>query len=334
MVNNLIVCGGTFDHFHKGHISLLKLAFSLGKKIVVGVTSDIYVEKSNIKNQISKIETFAERKQAILDFIKSEKALDKVEIVKIDDLFGPTLSKDLLINAIVVSEDTKKGAEIINQKRQELGLLPLKIFIAPFAKAEDDNLISSVRIRNGEISRTGKLYVKSEWFKIDLVLPENLREEFQKPFGELLLNISGLSEDEKNLVITVGDVTAKAFNGKSLGQNLSVIDFRVAREKKFVHIKELDFMGDEAIFNADNPAGFVTASLFKKLAEIFKLGIREKTILQVNGEEDLAVLPLVLLVPLNTIIYYGQPNKGLVKVAVSEEVKNKAYNLILRLKQA
>jgi len=84
-----------------------------------------------------------------------------VKLVKIDDSLGPTLSKDLLIDAIVVSKDTKKGAEIINQERANLDLPPLKIFIAPSVGASDGKPISSERIRKGEIDRQGKLYVKA-----------------------------------------------------------------------------------------------------------------------------------------------------------------------------
>ncbi len=40
MVNNLVVCGGTFDHFHKGHEAFLKYVFSVGKKSIIVI--DIY----------------------------------------------------------------------------------------------------------------------------------------------------------------------------------------------------------------------------------------------------------------------------------------------------
>ena len=130
MVNNLIVCGGTFDHFHQGHKEFLKYAFSLGKNIIIGITGDSYIlhSKSKIKNPRF-IESFRKRKQSVSEFIKLQKISDKVKLVKIDDSLGPTLSKDLLIDAIVVSKDTKKGAEIINQERANLDLPPLKIFI-------------------------------------------------------------------------------------------------------------------------------------------------------------------------------------------------------------
>lgn len=333
MGNNLIVCGGTFDHFHKGHESLLRLSLSLGNEVVIGVTSDKFVRSWKVDDRSWKqIEPFEDRKQSVLEFVKKEKALNKIEIIKIEDLFGPTLSKDMLIDAIVISDDTRKGADIINQKRKELGLKDLKIIIAPLVNAEDGKLISSARIRNGEISREGRLYVKPVWLKTDLALPENLRQELKKPFGELCQEITLENGSGSPYLITVGDVTSKIFNEKSLGQKLSVIDFKVAREKKFVSIKELGFVGDEVIFNVDNPAGFITSSLFKKLVEIIKFGKKKKEILQINGEDDLVVLPLILTVPLNTLIYYGQPDVGLVKVLVSEGNKEKAYNLASRFR--
>lgn len=329
---NLVVCGGTFDHFHKGHESLLRLAFASGKKVVVGVTSDQYVRSSKIETgSLKEIEKFEERKQSVLEFLTKEKVSERVEIIEINDLFGPTLSRDLVIDAIVVSDDTKKGGEIISQKRKELGLEELIILIAPQVLAEDGKLISSTRIRNGEINREGKLYVKPIWLEKDLILPEDLRAELHEPFGKLLLD-SGNLVKSNNLVITVGDITTKIFNEKNLGQNLSVIDFKVERERRFSNLSELGFLNKKNIINAINPAGFITKDLFKKLAEIFKEGINE-IILQVSGEEDLAVLPLILLAPLGTIIYYGQPGQGLVEVRVSGEAKNKAYNFVLRLKQ-
>jgi len=49
MKYNLVACGGTFDHFHKGHEEFLRYVFSVGKKVIVGVTSDEYIESSKFK---------------------------------------------------------------------------------------------------------------------------------------------------------------------------------------------------------------------------------------------------------------------------------------------
>lgn len=332
MANNLIVCGGTFDHFHKGHESFLKLAFPLGSKVIVGITSDQYAGNSKLEaRSLIGIETFEKRKGAVSEFIKREKVLDKTEIIKIEDLFGPTLAKDLLIDAIVVSEDTKKAAEIINQKRKELGLVPLEIIIAPVVHAEDGKPISSARIRNGEINRDGKLFVNPIWLKTDLVLPENLREEFHKPFGELG-DVKDLNIPNDSLIITVGDETSKKFNESSIKQNISVIDFKIARKEAFSSFADLGFKGTEKVIIAENPAGHITHELFSKVFDIFKSGLDKRIILKITGEDDLAVLPLILAAPLGTAIYYGQPNEGLVGVLVSEELKEKVYKLASKFK--
>lgn len=338
---NLVVCGGTFDHFHKGHREFLRYVFSVGKKVIVGVTSDEYVKNSKFnpstslrtRIQNSKfVEPFRKRKQAVSEFIESRGVLGGVETVEINDLFGPTLDKSLAIDAIVVAKDTKEGAEYISCKRKELDLSPLKIFIVPPIKAKDGRLISSERIRNGEINREGKLYVKDEWFSNNLKLPEDLRKKFQKPYGELFKDVKDSFKNKSSLVITVGDVTTKKFNEFKLNQQISVIDFKVAREKKFSNIIELGFSGTEKIFKVDNPAGYITSNLLIALAKVFKLEIKNEIVLQINGEEDLTVLPLILMAPLGAVIFYGQPNKGIVKVKVSEGNKDRAYKLLSRFR--
>lgn len=322
---DLVVCGGTFDHFHKGHESLLKLAFSLGQKVIIGVTSDSYVK--NLKSRIQNsefIEPFEERKKAVLEFVKKEKVLNRVDILEIDNLFGPTLSKDVKIDAIVVSQDTKKGAGYINRKRKELGLKDLKILVSPFVKAQDGQLISSARIRNGEINREGKLYVNQSWLKKNLILPGNLRRELRRPLGVLFSKDDKVKVSDK-LMATVGDVTTKKFNELKLNQQVSVIDFKVKRQKKFSDIRELGFLGSERIIRVNNPAGSITSDIFKACLTIWN---KEKVIFSVDGEEDLAVLPLILTAPLRTVIFYGQPGEGIVKIEVSEEIKEIVYRLV------
>jgi len=348
MVNNLVVCGGTFDHFHKGHEKFLNFALSIGRKIIVGLTSDKYLRNSKFIHSVSRstvssdrigsgqdlelIETFTQRENAVLEFVKKEQALDRIELIKIDDLFGPTLSKDLLIDAVVVSDDSKKGADIINQRRKELGLSLLKVLVASPVKAEDGKLISSARIRDGEINRVGRLYVKPAWLKTDLVLPEDLRQKFKEPMGVLYQEINPKNEKNSPCIISVGDETSKKFNENSVRQNISVVDFKVARKEKFSSFSELGFEGNENVITVSNPRGHITSDLFNAILKVFKSDFKNRIILKVTGEEDLAVLPLILAAPLGTIICYGQPNKGLVKVTVSTTIKDRAYDLVSKLR--
>jgi pantetheine-phosphate adenylyltransferase len=331
MVNNLIVCGGTFDHLHRGHREFLNYAFSIGREVVIGLTSDEYVKNSKVKSQMSKLmESYEFRRKSLEEFLTQNKVQNRFDIIKIDDLFGQTLSKDLLIDGIVVSKESSVGAEIINQKRRELNLSPLKVFIAPLVESEDGKIISSERIRKGEINREGRLYVNPLWFRKDLILPEDLKTKLRKPFDGIIDNVE--RNNHEALVFTVGDATTKKFNENHIGQDVSAIDFKIARKEVFFSFSDLGFVGDETVFAANNPAGHITSDLFSKILEIFKLNFNKKIILKITGEDDLVVLPLILMAPLGTVIYYGQPDMGLVKILVSENSKEKAYNLVTKFK--
>src|SRR3989344_6955941 len=168
------VLGGTFDHFHKGHRQFLKHGLSISQKLIVGVTSDKYIRKFKISASAKasadkqnpqpkagqplaekSFESFIVRKKNVEDYL-NQNAKDRFEIVKIDDMFGTTLDKDFPADAIVVSKDTKKGAQEINQKRAERGLDKFKIIVHPSILAQDNGPVSSFRIRNGEINKEGK----------------------------------------------------------------------------------------------------------------------------------------------------------------------------------
>lgn len=324
-----VVCGGTFDHFHKGHKELLGQALSVSDSLVIGITSDEYLTQFKIVNQKSKaFESFSVRKKNVEDFLKINE-FKKFEVVEINDMFGTTLSKDFFADAIVVSEFTKRGAREINKKRKEKGLKEFKILICPSIAAEDNKPISSSRIRNGEIDREGELYIKPAWFNNILFLPQELREELKISLGSIITNLNKIKLRDCIYLITVGDETTKVFNNLSINPNLAVIDFKVARKKNYSSLEELGFSGKETVLNVKNPSGSLTPELFKVISEVFrKINDQDRTIILIDGEEDLSVLPLVLVSPLGSCIFYGQPNKGIVKIVVDEEIKVKIRRFI------
>jgi uncharacterized protein (UPF0218 family) len=48
----------------------------------------------------------------------------------------------------------------------------------------------------------------------------------------------------------------------------------------------------------------------------------------VDGEEDLAVFPLILILPDSSVILYGQPNEGVVFCEVDSALRKKAEELL------
>jgi len=153
MVTYMRVClGGTFYPLHKGHKVLLKKAFQVaGAKgsVFIGVTSAAMAKK---KGELASFET---RKESIEQFLAEENVLSQATIQPLSNKFGPTLKGNF--DAIVVSPETKPTAEEINKRRKQLGKKSLQIVVIPFVLSEDNQPISSSRIRRKEIDENGAL---------------------------------------------------------------------------------------------------------------------------------------------------------------------------------
>jgi len=323
----LVVCGGTFDHLHKGHKDFLRFQLSISEKVLIGLTSDLYTKQ--IKH--GSIETYKERKEALEHYLKSENALQYVEITSIDSEFIPTVWESYTIDAIVATKDTKKGAENINQKRGNDGLSTIPIVIYDLFKAEDRRPISSSRIRNGEIDRDGKVFLEKSWLLQSSTITEELRTHLAKPFGILISDFGKWFKSQTLnplYTITVGDVVTDSFNKYNFGQILSVVDLNVQRKQAFKSITDHKFTSAHTIKYVNNPPGYITGELFNAIYDVFKNKTNEKTVIHIDGEEDLAVLPVLICSPLQYKVFYGQPNSGIVEVVVTEEVKKEAYSIV------
>ena len=150
------VCvGGTFNMFHKGHELLLKTAVEQAGNtghVFIGIASGNLVKKKQ------KLRPIEERRKDVELFLSTLDSKAVIDIQAITDMFGPTLKKDF--DVIVVSPETKKTAEYINQKRKEKGLKSIIIVAIPFVLAEDGLPIQSRRIISGEIDRCGNINTK------------------------------------------------------------------------------------------------------------------------------------------------------------------------------
>ena len=159
-------------------------------------------------------------------------------------------------------------------------------------------------------------------FKLD----ENLIGEFKKPLGKLYAEFEDAIPiiKEASFLISVGDQTTKNLVDNDLIPDLGIIDNRIQR-KDHNH----DIIRTENILKADNPAGTITKNLWETIESAISLILEDKEnrIIEVSGEEDLAVLPCLLVAPEDAVILYGQPNEGLVFVNVSEG-KDKALRLM------
>ena len=94
--------------------------------------------------------------------------------------------------------------------------------------------------------------------------------------------------------------------------------------------REFPKLGNAFELMIDNPAAEITLQSIQIIKKAFEMNPPIRLI--VNGEEDLLVLPACIHAPKNSVILYGQPNKGLVLVQITTEIRNKAQTLLDMMK--
>ncbi len=149
---SLIAMGGTFDIIHRGHLTLLSTAFEISEKVIIGLTSDEFVQKKG-KNPIHK---YDERLKNLTSIIFKKFPNSYFEISQLNNDFGPAVLQNE-VQALVVSDETKNQGDILNQLRAERNLSSVEVIVVPMSLAKDGERISTTRIKNSEIDSEGNL---------------------------------------------------------------------------------------------------------------------------------------------------------------------------------
>lgn len=135
--------GGCFDHLHGGHKYLIETALKVSEKLVIGLTT----EEMNQKKQYKEIiQDYSIRKQNIENFVQSFTELSRLEIIELNDPYGPPI-EDENYEALVFSLETLPNAIKINEIREEKGMNPLIFIIISLLKDKNGKKISSTNIR-------------------------------------------------------------------------------------------------------------------------------------------------------------------------------------------
>jgi pantetheine-phosphate adenylyltransferase len=148
----LVGVSGTFDRFHIGHKSLLRKAFEVSEREMIGATTRKMVRHKTLAN---KIEPYKLRKKKLEEFLREEGFLERAEIIRLDDPYGPAIM-DSGLEALVATEETLPGVQKINIIRREKGFPPLETILAPLILDQNGRRISSTRIREGKIDTQGR----------------------------------------------------------------------------------------------------------------------------------------------------------------------------------
>jgi GTP-dependent dephospho-CoA kinase len=154
-----------------------------------------------------------------------------------------------------------------------------------------------------------------------LILPEEHRRLFKDPFGVLYRSVDEVipliaGKD----VYTVGDVVTHNLQKRGVIPAVAVVDGYTMRSP----CNRMPAFHGECI-NVKNPAGTLTDELIRALEHAVS---NPPSTIVVEGEEDLAVIPLVLSAHDGAIVLYGQPHKGVVLRTVDSEARKTAQRFL------
>lgn len=313
----LVALGGTFDRLHDGHRYFLTNSFRQASKIVIGVT----VESMNTSKKLNRlIEPYSTRTSSLEEFLTPfSKPFD---LIPLTDVYGETLINPD-IDALAVTTLTLSGGQRINSQRQKLGLRKLPIIESHMLQTKSGNYLSSSLIRAGLINRSGFEY--SSLFTKDITISESTLMTLKKPQGQLLENEHTINPNRlatATKVVTVGDIVTQSFFRSNLRVDHSIIDFR----NKLDHYPwEPKNIPKSQTLSLTNPKRKILNSAASAL---FKSIDSNKRLFVVDGEEDLLAIPMVMCLPLQSLLYYGQPGKGIVELEITEKLKQRFHDVI------
>ena len=135
---------------------------------------------------------------------------------------------------------------------------------------------------------------------------------------------------KSKFIATVGDICTIKLIQEEIIPNLMIVDYKTKRNVKLTEIQmsTIENVKCKSV-EVDNEAGTISQQLYFEIKKAIKSEIMTKII--VNGEEDLATLPVIKHSNIGTKVIYGMPDRGMVVVDVNQQAKERANKLLERM---
>ncbi len=331
-IHEVGLIGGTFDRFHAGHRNLLVSGLSKCQTIEVWVSVD-----SIARAKDSRVNPWEQRVEEIKQTLDAD--LDRLEFHELDNLHGPAQTHEQA-SAIICTSETMPECETINRIRRESGMYELEIICVDHTISWDNKPISSSRIRNGEIDREGGRWIPESFETNEMVMTSEVEDELKTPFGQLIpgpeddpsqamSEILLMTKGSHGPLIAVGDVTVRTLQDIGRPADIGLIDGRTKRQV-WDGAEGIDPSLFDSVLECSSPAGRLTPSLLSSCETAISSWNEEykSSLIIVDGEEDLAPLLLHPLAPIDSVILYGQPGKGVVIRWCGEDAKQRCRRLL------
>ena len=163
-----------------------------------------------------------------------------------------------------------------------------------------------------------------------LELQSGLRSELKDPFGPISTDATAVLDSAGEPLVTVGDIVTYHTLDAGAVPDAAFVDERTERAAVDDEVSEgIEDDRFDRVLTIDNPPGTITAALLSALADA--LAADERTLVRVDGEEDLAALPAIAAAPTGASVLYGQPGEGVVHVTVDADSRQRVVDLLGRM---
>lgn len=166
-----------------------------------------------------------------------------------------------------------------------------------------------------------------------LELPDALRSELKEPLGPIFTDAEALLREVSKPVISVGDVVTYHLIGSGYTPAVALVDDRTERAAVAEEIAERidSYQEFDRVEEVTNPPATLSAELLAAMATALAAAPERTTLIDVDGEEDLAALPAVVMAPNGASVVYGQPGEGMVLATVDEHLQDEIETLLSQM---
>jgi uncharacterized protein (UPF0218 family)/phosphopantetheine adenylyltransferase len=313
-----------FDRLHIGHQVMIDRLSEMPDPVACVTGGELVGEGLEFQALIQPIDL---RERNLKNYLRKFNLDDLISVRTLthsDDLLTIEGNTTFVMYEGPCCTEIESGA--LDLRKRELGVSDKIEFLKP-VRAHDGEKIASARIRQGEIDREGRrLRGTNEPARI---LQLEGRADLKTPKGEVFAAEDGppetrvvkrIQEELPECVISVGDVTTSTILKEDYTPKIMIVD-GITKRGPF---KE-QFTA-ERIYTIYNPP----AAIYPEAWSTIDTALHDEanSLILVEGEEDLMGFPAVLLAKDNSVVIYGQPDKGIVWIPVNDENKKLARNLL------
>ena len=158
-------------------------------------------------------------------------------------------------------------------------------------------------------------------------LPTEMREELKEPLGEIYTDPKTLLAEAGEPIVAVGDIVTYHLLEAERRPDVAIVDRKTKRTRVGPEVLNAIETFEDRI-DVANPQSTITDDLLEAISSAIDRS--EPTVIVVDGEEDLAVLPVIVLAPDGASVVYGQPGEGMVHVRVGGAVRDDVRSLLER----